>query len=234
MLWKSIQSQFTTIQPQLKKEERRKTLQVSPKGCFLLQMLYSCKCKGLQGGTLCGPVFCIFSRMLKKKTAVLEKIQFWVCKGLFVYALKKHSIKFKTIRPQLKKGRKEKQKTGEPKGLFLYNCKCKGLQGGTLCGPVFCIFSRMLKKKTAVLEKIQFWVCKGLFVYALKKHSIKFKTIRPQLKKGRKEKQKTGEPKGLFLYNCKCKGLQGGTLCGPVFCNFVKGFGKRKQLFWRR
>ena len=62
------------------KEERRKQIQVRPKGRFLLQMLfpiYNCKCKGLQGSTLCGPVFCnFFKRILKKKTSVLEKVNF--------------------------------------------------------------------------------------------------------------------------------------------------------------
>ena len=38
-----------------KRKKRKQKIQVSPKGCFLLQMLipiYYCKCKGLQGGTV--------------------------------------------------------------------------------------------------------------------------------------------------------------------------------------
>ena len=49
MLLKSIQSQFKTIQPQLKQGRKEKKKQVSPKCCFFLQMLipnYNCKMQG--------------------------------------------------------------------------------------------------------------------------------------------------------------------------------------------
>jgi len=59
-----------------------------------------------------------------------------------------------------------------------------------------------------------------------------FKTIQPQLKTVRKKGKRTARArKVVFLlrvlipiFDCKCKGVQGGTLCGPVFCIFLKGF----------
>ena len=59
-----------------------------------------------------------------------------------------------------------------------------------------------------------------------------FKTIQPQLKTLRKKEKNTARArKVVFLlqvlipiFNRKCKGLQGGTLCGPVFSIFLKGF----------
>ena len=67
--------------------------------------------------------------------------------------LKGIQSQLKTIQPQFKKGRHEKNNTGEPKRLFslqmlvpIYNCKCKGPQGSTLCGPVLQFFKRILKK----------------------------------------------------------------------------------------
>ena len=54
-------------------------MQLSQKGCFLLQVLipiFNCECKDLQGGTLCGPVFCIIlKRVLIKKTTLLNNIK---------------------------------------------------------------------------------------------------------------------------------------------------------------
>ena len=154
VLWRSIQSQFKTIQPQLKvKGKRRKKIQLSQKGCFLLQMfisIYNCKCKGLQGGTLCGPVFLqFFKRGLKRKQLFWKHVFFLNLSrfALFVFWRSIQS-QFKTIQPQLKvKGKRRKKIQLSQKGCFLlqmfisiYNCKCKGLQGGTLCGPVFCNF----------------------------------------------------------------------------------------------
>ena len=52
-------------------KKRKEKIKASPKGYFLLQMLVpisNCKCKGLQGGSLCGPGFYIFQRILEKET----------------------------------------------------------------------------------------------------------------------------------------------------------------------
>jgi len=52
-----MQSQLKTIQPQFKNtKEEGKKIQLSQKGCSLLQVLiqmFNCKRKDLQGGTLC-------------------------------------------------------------------------------------------------------------------------------------------------------------------------------------
>ena len=51
-------------------KEGGKKIQLSQKGCVLLQVLipiFNCKYKDLQGGTLCGHVFC------KKKNVILNK-----------------------------------------------------------------------------------------------------------------------------------------------------------------
>ena len=50
----------------------------------------------------------------------------------------------------------------------------KGLQRGTLCGPVFCIFcnffNRIVIKKTAVLNQVIFWILERFlfYIYAFK------------------------------------------------------------------
>ena len=49
--------------------------------------------------------------------------------------------------------------------ISMYNCKCKGLQGGTLCGPVFCI----LKHGCFFFLVLCVEVC---FVCAFENHSI--------------------------------------------------------------
>ena len=36
------------------------------------------------------------------------------------------------------------------------------------------------------------------------------------------------------MFNCKCKDLQGGTLCGPVVCNFFKGNLIKKNNFFEQ
>ena len=35
----------------------------------------------------------------------------------------------------------------------------------------------------------------------------------------------------ISVCNCICKGLQGGTVCGPVFCNFLKRVFKENSCF---
>ena len=61
-------------------------------------------------------------------------------------------------------------------------------------------------------------------------HSTTIKRIKKKEKNTLKKKkqQKQCEPKKLFIIACtylqlQLKGLQGGTLCGPVFCNFLIG-----------
>ena len=58
------------------------------------------------------------------------------------------------------------------------------------------------------------------------------KTIQPQLKTLRKKGKNTARARKVVLkmqvlipfFNCKCKDLQGGTLCGQIICNLLKGF----------
>ena len=92
-------------------------IQVSQTGCFLLQIFFSffnCTCKGLQGGTLCGHVFCNVLKRVKKKqkTAVVKKCVFW---NLSTFAL---IVLLKSIQSQFKG--KGKQNTGEPDRLFFF------------------------------------------------------------------------------------------------------------------
>ena len=58
----------------------------------------------------------------------------------------------------------------------IYNCTCKGLQGGTLCGPVFAIFEKDFKQNAAVVKKvILLEFVKACFVNAFEKHAITIK-----------------------------------------------------------
>ena len=58
--------------------------------------------------------------------------------------------------------------------LSVFNCKCKDLQGGILCGPVFLqFFQRILIKKTVFFEQGKvFDLAKVCFVFAFEKHAI--------------------------------------------------------------
>ena len=171
---------------------------MSQKGCFYCKC--SCEfmiaharvCKGVPFVDL----FSAFFRVLKRKQL------FWTMYFLNLYSfalfvlLKSTQSQFKTIQPQLKvKGKRRKKHTGEPKRLFLlqmfmsiYTCKCRGLQGGTLCGPVFCMFFKNgCKKKTDVLKKWFFWDVSKFALCAFEKYSITIqkKTNQPLFKKGK-------------------------------------------------
>ena len=139
-----------------------------------------------------------------------------------------------------KQKEKEKKNTGEAERLFLlqvlipiYNCTCKGLQGGTLCGPVFAIFEKDFKQNAAVVKKvILLEFVKACFANAFESMQSQWKPFNHNSKqKEEGEKKYRWGRKVVFwlqvlipIYNCTCKGLQGGTLCGRVFCNFWKGF----------
>ena len=116
MILKSIQSQFKTIQPQLKKKKGKTKIQVSPKKLFLIANASSNLQLQMQGPARGYPLWTcfwqsLFKRILKKKAAVLEKVKFLSLQRLALFMLLKSSqSQFKTIQPQLKKGRKEKQK----------------------------------------------------------------------------------------------------------------------------
>ena len=105
-IWKVLtnpmQSQVKTFQPQLKALRKKgKKYSWSQKGCFLLQVLipiFNCKCKDLQGGTLCGPVFCNCFKGFNKENSFLNKVKFCLQSQL------------KTIQPQLKTLRKKGRK----------------------------------------------------------------------------------------------------------------------------
>ena len=70
--------------------------------------------------------------------------------------------------------------------MSIYNCKCKSLQGGTLCGPVFCKFLNRFLKRKQLFWKLFFWICKGLLCLCLwkafKYNSKQFNTIQQPLK----------------------------------------------------
>jgi len=84
-----------------------------------------------------------------------------------------------------------------------------------------------------------FDLVKVCFVFAFEKHAITIKNHSTTIKNTKEEGEKCLlEPGRLFLiasanssFNCKCKDLQGGTLCGPVFCNLLKMILIKKQLF---
>jgi hypothetical protein len=77
----------------------------------------------------------------------------------------------------------------------VFNCKCKDLQGGTLCGPVFFICLKDINKENSFFEQGKvFDLVKVCFVFLLlKSMQSQFKTIQPQLKTLRKKGKNTAE-----------------------------------------
>jgi len=58
----------------------------------------------------------------------------------------------------------------------IFNCKYKDLQGGTLCGPVFCIFLKEFNKGNSFFEQGKVYdLVKVCFVFAFEKHAITMK-----------------------------------------------------------
>ena len=120
----TIKNNSTTINNKRKKEKK---MQWRQKGCFLLQVpisIYNCKCKGLQGGTLCGPVFCnFFKRVWKENSCFVEGEIFEFLKVCFIYVFDRSSSTIKNISTTIKnKRKKEKRCNGCRKVVF--NCKC--------------------------------------------------------------------------------------------------------------
>ena len=97
VLWRSIQSQFKTIQPQLKvKGKKRK------KYSWAKKVVFYCKCsfqfiianaRACKGVPFVDLFFAIFKKGFKKKTTVLTKCIFLeLVKVCFVCALEEHPI----------------------------------------------------------------------------------------------------------------------------------------------
>ena len=174
MLWKSIQSQFKTIQPQLKKGGTEKKIQVSQRVVSYCQCFTIANARACKGVPFVDQFFVFFQGFWKTKQL------FWrrnvrVC---FVYALKKHSVTIeKPSSHKQKKERKEK-KTGEPKRLRLItNALQLQMQGLARGYPLWtCFFGMCLKdfeKQSSCFGAGKVFECvKVCFVYALKKHSI--------------------------------------------------------------
>ena len=79
----------------------------------------------------------------------------------------------------------------------IFNCKCKDLQGGTLCGPVFCIiyFEKDFNKENSSFEQGKiFDLVKGVLCFLrLKSMQSQFKNHVTQLNTLRKKGKNTAE-----------------------------------------
>ena len=89
MLLKSIQSQFKTIQPQWKKEEKETKNTGEPERLFLIANANSNLLLQMQGpargySTLGGPVLCIFSGFWKRKQLFWRRYFFEFVKVFFL------------------------------------------------------------------------------------------------------------------------------------------------------
>ena len=76
----------------------------------------------------------------------------------------------------------------------VFTCKCKDLQGGTLCGPVFCNFSKDFHKEDSFFEQGKvFDLVKVCFVFAFEKHAITIKNHSTTIKNTQEKGKNTAE-----------------------------------------
>ena len=164
-------------------------------------------------------------------------------KVCFVFAVQKHAITIKNHSTTSKNTKEEgnKNTARARKVVFLlqvlipiFNCKCKALQGGTLCGPLFCIFLKDVNKEKVFFEQGKVLdLVKVCFVFAVQKHAITIKNHSTTSKNTKEEGNKNTARARKVVFYCKCKFqflIANARTCKGVpfvdlfFASFLKGF----------
>ena len=87
----------------------------------------------------------------------------------------------------------------------VFNCKCKDLQGGTLCGPFFCNFLKDFNKENNFFEQGKvFDLVKVCFAFAFEKHAITIKNHSTTIKNTKEEGKKMPARARKVVSYCKC------------------------------